>query len=133
MNAIDKIHELLIEKRIKYEVDTSSEETYFKLLNSSLAGYIMVEGDECNDKEEYWLTFYIPKNDDNHDNTLYEDSDELPLGEIENYLDGLLEEISKYNTVIRKVEKKIEDIKSICEEYDINHEMFITINFDFDA
>jgi prefoldin subunit 5 len=47
-------------------------------------------------------------------------------------IDNLVEHVKKLNQAIAKISTKINQIKDICEEYELDFEEFITLNYDFD-
>jgi hypothetical protein len=131
-NVLSIVENYLKENKIRFEiVDSDSEICLYQLFVSSLIGGIQIEYSLDDPEDNYVVAqLYIVDNDDLYDgqwNNENNDSESL-----EDEIFGLLERVRELNKVISKVERKIEDIKEICKEVELDHEIFIRVQYDFD-
>jgi hypothetical protein len=134
-NVCEIIENYLKEQKIRFEIsDQDSESCLYKLFISSMSAYIQVEydlDDETNN-DIYMQLFTEP---DSSGASIYESNwnNENELNDsIEGEIDNLLESAKRINQGIAKIEAKINQIKDICQEYELEFCEFITLEYDFD-
>ena len=134
-NVCEIIENYLKEQKIRFEIsDQDSESCLYKLFISSMSAYIQVEyhlDDETNN-DVYMELFSEP---DSSGASIYESNwnNENELNDsIEGEIDNLLESAKRINQGIAKIEAKINQIKDICQEYELEFCEFITLEYDFD-
>jgi hypothetical protein len=131
-NAVQILIDLLRTNKINYTIEDSSNE-YFHLHVGSYDCGIQLEFGEFGD---VLFDFHTKINYDG--NSLYESMIEgyeeeiITLDMVEEQLLILVEEAKKYSRVISKIEAKIEQIKDLCTDNDLNIDDFIRIEFDFE-
>ena len=127
------IDQYLTSKKIRYNIiENDDKVVFYELYVSSLIGNIQVEYDLTNDDDNFiMVSFFITNSDDTiiYD-TLIDSDDES--SDIENEIDELIEKTKRLNTVYNKIQTKIEQIKDICEENELNLDTFLSINYNFD-
>ena len=135
-NVCEIIENYLKEQKIRFEIsDQDSESCLYKLFISSMSAYIQVEyhlDDETNN-DVYMELFSEP---DSSGASIYESNwnNENELNDsIEGEIDNLLESAKRINQGIAKIEAKINQIKDICQEYELEFCEFITLEYDFDS
>jgi hypothetical protein len=134
-NVCEIIENYLKEQKIRFEIsDQDSESCLYKLFISSMSAYIQVEydlDDETNN-DVYMQLFTEP---DSSGFSIYEshwDNENELNDSIEGEIDNLLESAKRINQGIAKIEAKINQIKDICQEYELEFCEFITLEYDFD-
>jgi hypothetical protein len=60
------------------------------------------------------------------------DNEDENADSVEGEIENLIEAVKRINQGVGKINAKIEQIKDICEEYNLEFEEFITLNYDFD-
>jgi len=131
-NVRSIVENYLRENKIRFEiVDSDSEVCLFKLFVSTLIGGIQIEY-SLDDPEDNLVIaqLSIIDNDDLYDGQW--DNENNDSESLEDEIFGLLEKVRELNKIISKVERKIEDIKEICKEAELDHEVFIRVQYDFD-
>jgi len=132
-NAVQILIDLLRTNKINYTIEDSSNEYFHLHVGSYDCGIQLEYGD---DNHDVLFDFHTKINYDG--NSLYESMIEgykeeiITLNMVEEQLLILIEEAKKYSRVIAKIEAKIEQIKDLCTENDLNIYDFITIEFDFE-
>jgi hypothetical protein len=119
---------------IRYvQSNSDSKGCLYELFLGSMNGFIQVELDFDDLTDDYvYLQLFSPL--DSQSNALYENdwaSDGEHQDSLEGVIDTLIEEVKKLNSVIAKISIKIDQIKEICLEYDMDYEQFITIEYEF--
>ena len=134
-NVCEKIDNFLKQEKIRYSIsDQDSKGCLYELFVSSTSGFIQVEYNLDDEKDDY-VVLQLFTNVDNSGNSIYhsdwdnesEGGDSLE-GEIEQLIDG----VKRINQAIAKISTKIEQIRDICNEYELDFEEFIILNYDFD-
>lgn len=131
-NVRSIVENYLRENKIRFEiVDSDSEVCLFKLFVSTLIGGIQIEY-SLDDPEDNLVIaqLFIKDNYDLYDGQWSNENDDSES--LEDEIVGLLEKVKELNRVVSKVERKIEDIKEICREAELDHEIFIRIQYNFD-
>jgi len=131
-NVRSIVENYLKENKIRFEiVDSDSEICSYQLFVSTLIGGIQIEYSLDDPEDNYVVAqLYIVDNDDLYDGQW--DNENNDSESLEDEIFGLLEKVRELNRVVSKVEKKIEDIKEICKEAELDHEVFIRIQYNFD-
>ncbi len=132
-NVYKEIDSILNESNIRFNLrDKDARGGNYELFVGSMPCFIQIEtSDETSDDETVSFQFYTDI--DKQGIALYHTypkSDDKNF-DLEDEINSLIEKTKKLNTVISKIEKKIEQIKEICEEYQLEVENFIEITFDF--
>jgi hypothetical protein len=148
-NIRDIIETFLKENHYRYSTDfEDSKGLLYQIYLGSLDCFIQVEYD-LDKPEDNAVHIQFFTKADSSGNCLYEQNwdnyeaqfvdgkfemkfSDIPEESIEGHIETLIEETKKYNSVIGKISKKIDQIKEICEEHELDPEEFITVNFDFD-
>jgi hypothetical protein len=131
-NVRSIVENYLRENKIRFEiVDSDSEICSYKLFVSTLIGVIQIEYSLDDPEDNYVVAqLYIVDNKYLYDGQW--DNENNDSESLEDEIFGLLEKVRELNKVISKVERKIEDIKEICKEVELDHEIFIRVQYDFD-
>ena len=127
MYTIEKEAEEIIEnylksKKIAFTKDIQGEEDlypFYTLMVGSEESYIQLELSEEKDCEFICCSFFI----DNQNQNLYYNSPYETINDkegIECEIDSLIDATKNYVKGIAKVKSKIEEIKDMCEYYNIN-------------
>lgn len=131
-NVYEVIDNYLKENKIRFSITPDGGDNFYELFLGSESGFIQIETN-LNDSEDKGVFFQFFSKVDNYGNSLYhsqQDTDDKNfdlIGEIEE----LITNIKKLNQVIGKIQNKLDDIKNICEENEMNVEDFIEIIYDF--
>ena len=134
-NINEKIENYLKEEKIRYNIiSQDSKSCLYELFLGSESGYIQVEYDMDNDTDDYIVAQLYSRTDDNEVSIYHYDWDNESEnhGSIEINIEVLVEEVKKINKAISKIKSKIEDIRNICEEYGLEFEEFIELNYTFE-
>jgi hypothetical protein len=133
-NAVQILIDLLRTNKVNYTInDHSGEYFYMNLHVGSYECGIQVEFGEGDN-----VLFNFHTKIDNNGLSLYQRIIEgygeeiITLDMVEGELLTLVDEGKKYSRVISKIEAKIEQIKDLCTENDLNIDDFIRIEFDFE-
>jgi hypothetical protein len=127
-NISGVINAYLNKKGVRFKLDTNSNDFSYKLdIQDSISTYIQIESYKDND-EELIFTFWITLN--YNDEALYE-NETNNKDDLEENLETLIDNSFNYGRAIKKIKSKVESIIEICEEYDINYEHFILIEYNY--
>ena len=134
-NICETIDNYLKEQKVRYEITgQDSKECTYELFVSSTSGFIQVEYDLDNEEDSYIvLQLFTPVT--NSGTSIYHsewDNECTGCDSVEGEIDNLIEAAKKINQGISKVSVKIGQIKDICEEYGLDFDQLITLNYDFD-
>lgn len=134
-NICQTIEDYLKSKKIRYSIsDSDSKGLLYELYIASIECYIQVEYDLDKEDDEYIVLQLFDKVD-YYGNSIYHaswDNEDENADSIEGEIDNLLEAVKRINQGISKISAKLDQIKEICEEYNLEFEEFITLNYDFD-
>lgn len=134
-NINEKIENYLKEEKIRYNINfQDSIYCIYELFLGSESGYIQVEYDIDNDTDDYIVAQLYSGTYDKEQSIYhyYWDNQSEDHGSIEINIEALVEEVKKINKAIYKIKSKIEDIREICEEYELEFEEFIEIKYNFE-
>jgi hypothetical protein len=134
-NIRDVIESYLKNNRLKYTIDNEdSKGLFYEIFVGSLECYLQIEYDLDDDNDVYVVIQLFTKVDDYGMSLYHQDWDNKTDGadSLEGEIETLIQETKRLNGVINKIRNKIEQIKEICEENDMEFEEFITLNYDFD-
>ena len=130
-NVYENIENYLKDNKIRYIVQNFPGCDNYELFLGSMSGFIQVETSEDEDDDSVTFQFYSKIDGDGnslyHSNADTEDED----FSLEDEIDALIDAIKKMNLVVAKIQTKIEQIKEICSENEMNYEDFITIVYNF--
>ena len=131
-NVTDKIESYLKDNKIKYIIsDSDNFGCSYELLIGSITGNIQVElnGHDLTDDSVTIQTF----NTSNSDTSIYESLwDSEDSESLESEIENLVQQVKNINIGVAKIEKQIEKIKDICNEYELNVDMFIDVVYNFE-
>ena len=133
-NICQHIEDILKSQKVRYSIlEPDYRGCVYELYASSIEGIIQVEYNLADDNNYFCLQFYI--NMDSNGLPLYHsDWDNESNGDsVESEIEQLLSATKRINQGLSKIQTKIEQIKDICEEYNLEFENFIDILYDFDA
>ena len=132
-NICQKIEDFLKSSKIRYNIlAPDSRGLLYELFISSIEGNIQVEYnlDDPNDDIIY-VQFFT--NIDSNGNSIYHSDWDNESGEsIEGEIEELIEAVKRINSGLSKINSKIEQIKDICEEYNLEFEDIIEVLYEFD-
>jgi hypothetical protein len=134
-NVCETIENFLKENKIRFSIEISDNTgVFYELYISSISGFIQVEYNlDKEDDNDIHIQFFSKI--DTNGNSQYE-SNWSNYGEnqdsIEAEIEALISGIKTINQGIAKIEAKINQIKDICEEYSLEIDNFISIEYDFD-
>lgn len=134
-NVCEHIESILKSLNIRYSIlFPDSKGCVYQLYISSIEGNIQVEYDLDDEEDNYFILQFFTKVD-TYGNSLYHSdwNNETPGDSIEGEIENLVEYAKKINQGISKIQIKIEQIKDICEEYELDFEEFIDVLYDFDS
>jgi hypothetical protein len=129
----EKVSDWLRSKKIKFTLDDDEfdNDHYFEFWIGSGKGGIMLEYSPI--ESNVMPTIQIFSKVDNGGNSLYESIFEYN-GDFENLtseIEELIDYIKLENRIIAKIESKIDEIKALCDELQIDSEQFISVNYEF--
>lgn len=131
-NVTDRIESYLKDNKIKYIInDSDNFGCSYELLIGSITGNIQVElnGRDLTDDSVTIQTF----NTSNSDTSIYESLwDSEDSESLESEIENLVQQVKNINIGVVKIEKQIEKIKDICNEYELNVDMFIDVVYNFE-
>lgn len=130
-NVVEEVTKLLKSKKIPF----TYEDEVFELMVGSESCYMQIE--TLGTREQGYdvvMQFY-----DNPENPMYEESEDinnidetkLAIDQIESAIDQMMMFMKDKIKKITKILFHINAIKSICEEMDIDPEIFIDVAYDF--
>jgi hypothetical protein len=127
----NEVSDWLLNKKIKFELDNSDDNHFFTFWIGSGVGNIQIEYLPIESISMPFIQLFtrIGKNDNNVCENVFEyngDFKELTLK-----IEELIDNIKRINRVIHKIEDKIDQIKELCEDIQIDYEQFIIINHEF--
>jgi hypothetical protein len=133
-NICEVIDNYLKDQKIRYEVTgQDSNGCVYELFISSTSGFIQVEYDLDNENDINTVLQLFTSVDDSG-NSIYHsiwDSTDESCDSVEGEIDNLIDSVKRINRAIAQIQSKIEQIKDICDEYELSFEEFITLNYDF--
>lgn len=133
-NICQHIEDILKHMKIRYSIlDPDSKGCTYELYVSSIESNIQVEYNLDDDKNFFYLQFFT--NVDSNGVSLYHSDwdNESNGNSIEDEIEELLNAIKRINQGVSKIQTKIEQIKDICEEYNLDYENFIDVLYDFEV
>jgi hypothetical protein len=133
-NVYKSIEEYLKEQGIRYDITPDPSGNFYELFLGSEPGFIQVEVDPNDpDEGDVFFQFFSKVNDQG--NSIYHDQwDTFNKNfDLIGCIDELIAKIKALNKAITRIGYKIEDIKSICEENEMDFEEFILIVYDFEG
>lgn len=133
-NICEVIDNYLKDQKIRYEVTgQDSKGCLYELFISSTSGFIQVEYDLDNENDNNTVLQLFTSVDDSGYSIYLSmwDSDDESCDSVEGEIDNLIDSVKRINRAIVKIQSKIEQIKDICDEYELSFEEFITLNYDF--
>jgi lysyl-tRNA synthetase class II len=133
-NIRQVIEDYLKSERIKYTTEgENSKGLMYEIYVGSLECYLQVEYNLDDDNDNDIVVQLFTKVDSYGDSLYHVDWLNWKEGDsIETEIESLIQQTKKINSLVNKVRNKIEQIKEICEENELDIEEFITINYDFD-
>lgn len=133
-NICQIIEDYLKSQKIRYSISNSDPKgLLYELYISSRECFIQVEYDLDKENDDYTL-LQLFDNVDDFGNSIYHsdwDNENQYADSVEGEIENLIEAVKQINQGISKINTKIDQIKDICEEYGLDFEEFITINYDF--
>lgn len=134
-NINEVIENYLKEVKVRYVIlDPDSKGCCYEIFVSSLSGYIQLEYNLDSDDYTYVAIQFFTDVDVSGNSIYHSDWDNEPeqLSSVEEEIEELLNAVKRVSQGISKIYAKIEQIKDICEEYQLHFEDFISLNYDFD-
>jgi hypothetical protein len=134
-NVCETIENFLKENKIRFSIeDSDNNGLFYELYISSISGFIQVEYNlDKEDDNDIYIQFFSKI--DTNGNSLYESNwsnYQENQDSLESEIEALISGIKTINQGIAKIEAKINQIKDICEEYSLEIDNFISIEYDFD-
>lgn len=136
-NITQIIDEYLKTNKIRYTIiEQDVRMVLYQIFIGSMDGFIQIEYDLDSSSENILITYYSNVNDDNG-LSLYEsvvDNYDSPLTQInvEGEIEQLIDQVKILNKAVAKIGQKIEQIREICEEYNLEIEEFIEVIYNFE-
>lgn len=137
-NLNQTVEDWIKNNKFRYVIlEQDAKGTLYEIHVGSIDGYAQLEYnlDDENDND-FAIQFYSRVDDwglslyssdiDNYHKTLTED-------DIFDEMCALIENVKRINSAVSKIGKKIDQIREICEEYNLEFEEFIELRYDFDA
>lgn len=134
-NICQEIEQILKSQNIRFSIENQDYRgTNYELFVSSMEAYIQIEYDLNKEEDnDVQITFYTKVNSDGL--SLYESDwdnyDNSIKDGIETEIEELINAVKRINFGISKIESKIEQIRNICEEYNLELDKFIDVLYDF--
>ena len=131
-NVYENTENYLKDNKIRYIVQNFPGCDTYELFLGSMSGFIQVET-SVEDVDDDSVTFQFYSKIDGDGNSLYHsnaDTEDEDFS-LEDEIDALIDAIKKMNLVVAKIQTKIEQIKEICSENEMDYEDFITIVYNF--
>lgn len=131
-NISESISKYLKQNRINYLIsDESDKGVLYELLIGYRSAFIQIEYELSDDNDDdIELHLFI---DNYNSNMYYSDisNEEINSYSLENEIEQLIDSTKALNRAVAKISSKIEQIRDICDEYNLDIEMFITLNYNF--
>lgn len=131
-NISESISKYLKQNRINYLIsDESDKGVLYELLIGYRSAFIQIEYELSDDNDDdIELHLFI---DNYNSNMYYSDisNEEINSYSLENEIEQLIDATKSLNRAVAKISSKIEQIRDICDEYNLDIEMFITLNYNF--
>jgi hypothetical protein len=131
-NISESISKYLKQNRINYLIsDESDKGVLYELLIGYRSAFIQIEYELSDDNDDdIELHLFI---DNENDDMYYSDisNEEINSESLENEIEQLIDATKALNRAVAKISSKIEQIRDICDEYNLDIEMFITLNYNF--
>ncbi len=132
-NICQIIEDYLKSQKIRYSISHSDQKgLLYELYISSRECFIQVEYDLDKENDDYTI-LQLFDNVDDFGNSIYHsdwNNENQHADSVEGEIENLIEAVKRINQGIGKISAKIDQIKDICEEYGLDFEEFITINYD---
>ena len=131
-NVQSVIEKILKEYRISWHLESSSDDNMLYQLNisSSVNSFIQIESSK--DVDEVYVSLYSMI-DSVSDRFFHEESFEAgEVVNLEEAIQSLINSVKDLSKATTKIFKKIEDIKTICEENGLDYECFIEVLVDIE-
>ena len=131
-NVLDVVSNSLKNRKIKFSLDdedgTGCVSTFlFELIFINVLGYIQVEFSD--DKVNIVPAIqYFTQNNEYHEVEMNISN----LDEIDNQIEEFVLFIKSFNKAIIRIQNKIEQITNLCEDLQMDPDIFITVNYDFE-
>jgi len=121
----------LRENRYNFEVDDYGGDMYYCIFQGNIFCFVALE---LIDEKVVTAQYYIRMTKDSYDDLYYLETewDKYELKDIIEYTEQLIDRGKELNSAINKIRVKLEQIKEIMEQNDLEFEEFITLNFNFD-
>lgn len=133
-NVCETINTFLKQEKIRYSISgQDSKGCLYELFVSSTSGFIQVEYNLDDEKDDY-VILMLYTDIDNSGNSIYHsdwDNESEGNDSLEGEIEQLLDSVKRINQAIIKISTKIEQIRDICDEYELDFDEFITLNYDF--
>jgi hypothetical protein len=130
LNVKDKIESYLKNIKVKYSMISDSLGIInYELYIGSYECFIQLELSDTDD--DVYCVLYTKLDD--HGCSLVELTWDNNESEDELYecINELITQTKQINSVLSKIEAKIDQIKELCEDVNLDYETFITVNFEF--
>jgi len=134
-NVCQVIEDYLNSNKIRYDIhDSCSRGLTYTLHISSRGCYIQVEFNLDDNNDNYVVLQLYDSVDDIGESIYHQtwDNYDEHVDSIDGEIENLIESVKRINKGIVKISAKINQIKDICEEYELTFEEFITLEYDFD-
>lgn len=132
-NVIQHIEEILKNLKIRFSIiNRDSKGCHIQLYISSIEGNIQVEYSLDDVNDNYFCIQFFTDIDSDGLSLYYSHWDNDSNDSIEGEIEELLNSIKRINQGISKIQTKINQIKDICEEYNLEFDNFIGLLYDFD-
>lgn len=132
-NIIQHIEEILKNLKIRFTIiNRDSKGCHIQLYISSIEGNIQVEYSLDDVNDNYFCIQFFTDIDSDGLSLYYSHWDNDSNDSIEVEIEELLNSIKRINQGISKIQTKINQIKDICEEYNLEFDNFIGVLYDFD-
>jgi hypothetical protein len=131
-NVQSVIEKILKEYRISWHLESSSDDSMLYQLNisSSVNSFIQIESSK--DVDEVYVSLYSMI-DGVSDRFFHEESFEAyEVVDLAGEIQSLINSVKDLYKATTKIFKKIEDIKTICEENGLDYEYFIEVLVDIE-